>query len=260
MQGNIEKIINKTLKKSSVFRAWSILFLCACIIAFVLFLRFFVFSVWKFEGKHIFACELEFCKNKSKKGNLLLAKMNNGNSILLRQIGKSGDEIKINTPFDSLSFSIPKKGDTIIFENLNPMLWDAAYSLYREQFLGRRIKTDISLHSKEKEIPFAYVGRASISGRPASEKEVPFLPWQELRLLELQLQKIFPAIDSIHFKRIPYADSLEEIKDFVIEEELFYLSCEKPGQQKLCYDSRENGFFRRSEIRGRAINRTKSLF
>jgi len=253
MQGNIEKIINKTLKKSSVFRTWSILFLCACAVVFALFLRFFVFSVWKFEDKRIFVCELEFCKEKAKKGNLLLVKTINGNSILLRQIGKSGDTIKISTPFDSLSLSIPKKGDTIIFENLNPMLWDAAYSLYREQFPERKIKTNISLSSREKELPFAYVGKASISGRPASEKEVPFLPWQELRLLELQLQKIFPAIDGIHFKRKPFLDSLEEIKDFVVEEELFYLSCEKPEQQKLCYDSRENGFFRRSEIKGRAI-------
>jgi len=198
-------------------------------------------------------CELEFCKEKSKKGNLLLVKTINGNSIILRQIGKSGDEIKLVTPFDTISISIPKKGDTIIFEDLNPMLWDKAFSLYREQFPYEKIKTNISLNSKEKELPFAYVGRASISGRPASEKEVPFLPWQELRLLELQLQKIFPAIDSIHFKREPYADSLEEIKDFIVEEDLFYLSCEKPRQHKLCYDSREKGFFRRSEIKGRAV-------
>jgi len=196
-------------------------------------------------------CELEFCKEKAKDGNLLLVKTINGNLILLRQIGKSGNEIKIPTPFDTLSFSIPKKGDTITFENLNPMLWDAAFSLYRLQFPENKIKTNISLNSKEKEVPFSYVGRASISGRPASEKEVPFLPWQELRLLELQLQKIFPSIDSIHFIRKPYADSLE-IKDFVVEEELFYLSCEKPNQQRLCYDSREKGFFRRSEIKGRA--------
>jgi len=182
----------------------------------------------------------------------LLVKISNGNSILLRQIGKSGDEIKLVTPFDTLSFSIPKKGDTIIFEDLNPMLWDKAFSLYREQFPDEKIKTNISLNSKEKELPFAYVGRASISGRPASEKEVPLLPWQELRLLELQLQKIFPAIDSIHFKRKAFLDSLE-IKDFIIEEELFYLSCEKPNQHKLCYDSREKGFFRRSEIKGKAV-------
>ncbi|MDR2593546.1 MAG: hypothetical protein LBC87_02095 [Fibromonadaceae bacterium] len=253
MQSNIEKIISKTLEKSSVFRTWRILFLCVCIIAFALFLRFFVFSVWKFEGKRVFMCELEFCKEKSKKGNLLLVKTISGNSIILRQIGKSGDEIKLPTPFDTLSISIPKKGDTIIFENLNPMLWDKAFSLYREQFPDEKIKTNISLNSKEKELPFAYVGRASISGRPASEKEVPFLPWQELRLLELQLQKIFPAIDSIYFKRKPFADSLQEIKDFVVEEDLFYLSCEKPKQQKLCYDSREKGFFRKSEIKGRAI-------
>jgi len=255
MQGNIEKIIHKTLKKSSALRAWSVLFLCACIIVFALFLRFFVFSVWKFEGKRVFVCELEFCKGKAKKGNLLLVKTSNGNSILLRQIGKSGDDIKIPTPFDTLSLSIPQKGDTIIFENLNPMLWDAAYSLYKEQFPGNKIKTNVSLSSsaKEKEIPFSYVGKAIISGRPASEKEVPFLPWQELRLLELQLQKIFPAIDSIHFIRKPFADSLEEIKDFIVEEELFYLSCEKPEHQRLCYDSREKGFFRKSEIKGRAV-------
>jgi len=198
-------------------------------------------------------CELEFCKEKAKKGNLLLVKTSNGNSMLLRQIGKSGDEIKILTPFDSLSLRIPQKGDTIIFETLNPMLWDCAFSLHKEQFPGEKIKTKVSLNSREKEIPFSYVGKAIISGRPASEKEVPFLPWQELRLLEFQLQKIFPAIDSIHFKRKPFADSLEEIKNFIVEEELFYLSCEKPEQQKLCYDSREKGFFRKNEIKGRAI-------
>jgi hypothetical protein len=249
----LEKIIDKTLKKSSPLRAWSILFLCACIIIFVLFLRFFVFSVWRFEGKNIFVCELAFCAKDSKKRDLLLAQAKNEDQVLLWQVGKSQDFIEVPTPFDTLNINIPKAGDTIIFETLNPMLWDAYLALYKKQFPEKKIKKEIYLWSKEKEIPFSSVGRASISGRPASEKEVPFLPWQELRLLELQLQKIFPAIDSIHFKRKPIADSIE-IKEFIVEEELFYLSCEKPGQQKLCYDSREKGFFRKSEIKGRAIN------
>jgi hypothetical protein len=170
----------------------------------------------------------------------------------MRQIGKSGEEIKIPTPFDTLAISIPKKGDTIIFETLNPMLWDASFSLYKEQFPEKEINAEVSLWSAERELPFSYVGRASISGRPVSEREVVFLPWHELRLLEFQLQRTFPAIDSIHFRRKIFADSLE-IENFVADEELFYLSCEKPERQKLCYDSREKGFFRKSEIQGRAL-------
>lgn len=226
--------------------------LCTCIIIFVLFLRFFVFSVWIFEGRRIFVCELKLCKENAEKGDLLLVKISDGNSILLWQIGKSGDSVEIPTPFDTLNIVIPRVGDTIIFETLNPMLWDASFILYRELSLEKEIKKEVSLWSSEKEMPFSYVGRASISGRPVTEREVAFLPWQELRILELQLQKIFPAYDNIHFKRKLFADTLE-IKNFVINEELFYLSCEKPGQQKLCYDSRENGFFKKSELQGIAF-------
>jgi len=78
------------------------------------------------------------------------------------------------------------------------------------------------------------------------------LPWQELRILELQLQKIFPVYNNIRFKRKLFVDTLE-IKSFVLNEELFYLSCEKAEQQKLCYDSRENGFFKKSELQGIAF-------
>jgi hypothetical protein len=249
MANKIEKSIGKTLRKSSHARAWSILTLCSCIVVFAVFLRFFVFSVWTFEGKYVFVCELEICKKKSKSGDLLLASTHNGEPILLWQIGKSGEDIEIPTPFDTLSLSIPKKGDSIIFEYLKTMLWDASMSLYREQFPEEKIKTEISLWSGEKEVPFSLVGRASISGRPVSEREVAFLPWHELRLLELQLQRIFPAADSMHFKRKVFSDTLE-IEGFVAQDELFYLSCEKEDRQKLCYDSRERGFFRKNTLRG----------
>jgi len=249
MPAKIEKTINKTLRKSSPSRAWSILLLCVCIIAGTVFLRFFIISVWNFEGKRVFVCELAVCKEKTQIGDLLLAHARNGGAILLWLEGKSGEEIKIPTPFDTLSIKIPNTGDTVAFDTLNPMLWDASLSLYKEQFPEKKIRTEVSLWSTERELPFAFVGKTSISGRPVSEREVAFLPWHELRLLELQLRRIFPAIDSIHFKRKVFEDSLE-IENFVIREELFYLSCEKKERQKQCYDSREKGFFRKSEIKG----------
>jgi len=249
MPTKIEKTINKTLRKSSASRAWSILLLCVCIIAGAIFLRFFVISVWNFEGKLVFACELAACKEKTETGDLLLAHAKNGGALLLWLEGKSGEEIKIPTHFDTISVKIPNAGDTIAFDTLNPMLWDALLSLYKEQFPEQKVRTEISLWNTERELPFAFVGRTSISGRPVSEREVAFLPWHELRLLELQLRKIFPAIDSIHFKRKVFEDSLE-IESFETQEELFYLSCEKKEQQKPCYDSREKGFFRKSEIKG----------
>jgi hypothetical protein len=249
---NIEKNISKVLRKSSATRAWSILLLCVCLIAVAVLLRFFVLSVWNFEGKKYFVCELALCRENSEKGDLLLANLRRGNAVLLWQAGKSSETIEIPTPFDTLSLSIPSTGDTIVFDSLNPMLWDLAATLYRELFPEKKTAIDVSLWNMEKEMPFSSVGRASISGRPVSEREVVFLPWQELRLLELQLQKIFPALDSIHFKRKLLEDTLE-IKSFIIDEDLFYLSCEKPEQQRQCYDSRENGFFRKSMLKGIAI-------
>jgi hypothetical protein len=251
MKCNIEKSIDKAMQKSSAFRAWRILFFYMCLIAFAMFLRFFFFSVWNFEGKRVLICELALCKENSQKGNLLLAKANNKNSILLWLVGKSGEQIKVPTPFDTLKINIPNIGDTLYFDTLNPMLWDASASLHNSTSTEKP-RIEISLWSKEKEIPFSYVGRASISGRPVSEREVPMLPWQELRLLEIQLQKIFPAIDSIHFKRKLFKNTTE-IKNFIVDEKLFYLSCKKSEQQKLCYDSREKGFFRVSEIKGISI-------
>jgi hypothetical protein len=252
MDKNIEKSIDKTLRKSSPARAWSILLLCLCFIIIAVFIRFFIFSVWDFEGKIIPVCELAVCKKNSKKGDLLSVATKSGNPVLLWQVGKSGDTIDIPTPFGTLIIDIPRVGDTIFFERLYPMLWDASLALYKELSPEEKITTEISLWYGKKELPFSYVGRASISGRPVSEREVSFLPWQELRILELQLQKIFPVYDNIRFKRKLFADSLE-IKNFVVKEELFYLSCEKDGQQKLCYDSRENGFFKKSELQGIAF-------
>jgi len=248
MDGKIQKAISKTLRKSSLARAWSILFLFACIIAFAVFLRFFILSVWHFEGKRVFVCELALCKQKAEAGDLLLASAGSGNYHLLWLIGMSGDSVEIPTPYDTIAFTIPKAGDTINFETLDPMLWDMAVTLYRSS-IEEKTQTEISLWSHEKELPFSYVGKALISGRPVSEREVAFLPWHELRLLELQLQRIFPAIDSIHFKRNLFSDTLE-IKSFAVSEDIFYLSCEKQGQQRICYDSREKGFFRKSEIIG----------
>lgn len=248
MAVKIEKEIRKTLRKSSPIRAWSILFLSVLITLFAVFLRFFVLSVWDFDGKRIYVCELAVCMKNSQEGDLMLARAGNGNSVLLWLLGKSGDSIAIPTPFDTTGLRIPKPGDTIIFETLSPMLWDASFSLYKELNPEKKTKTEISLWSRDSEVPFAYVGRASISGRPVSEREVAFLPWQELRLLELQLQRIFPAIDSVHFKRKILADSLD-IESFIVEDELFYLSCEKNA----CYDSREKGFFRKNALRGITI-------
>ena len=225
---------------------------CSCIIALAIFLRFFVLSVWSFDGKRIFVCEFAGCIENSQKGDLLLSEAGDGNSILLWLVGKSGALIEVPTPFDTIHLTIPSPGDTIILAELNPMLWDASLILYKEFYPEKKIQTEVSLWSKGNEVPFSYVGRASISGRPVSEREVAFLPWQELRLLELQLQRIFPAIDSIHFKRKLFADSLE-VETFIVGEELFYLSCEKEGQPKLCYDSREKGFFRKSTLRGIAV-------
>jgi len=252
MEKNIEKSIEETLRKSSPARAWSKLLLCLCCLAFAIFIRFFVFSIWSFEGKIVPVCELALCKKNSKAGDLLSVATKSGNSILLWQVGKSGDTVDIQTPFGNLIIDIPRVGDTVYFERLYPMLWDASLALYRELSPEKKINTEISIWSGKKELPFAYVGRASISGRPVSEREVAFLPWQELRILELQLQKIFPVYDHIRFKRKLFADTLE-IKSLVINEELFYLSCEKAGQQKLCFDSRENGFFKKSEIQGIAL-------
>lgn len=248
MAVKIEKAIRKALRKSSQVRAWSLLFLCVLIILFAIFLRFFVISVWDFDDKHIYVCELAICMKNSQEGDLLLARTGNGNPVLLWQVGKSGDSIDIPTPFDTVGLKIPQPGDTVIFEMLEPMLWDASLSLYKELNPDKKTKTKISLQSRSGEVPFAYVGRATISGRPVSEREVAFLPWQELRVLELQLQRIFPAIDSIHFKRKLLADSLE-IESFTVEEELFYLSCGGGA----CYDSREKGFFRKKSLLGITI-------
>jgi len=223
--------------------------LASCCIIFALFIRFFVLSVWSFESRRMLVCELELCKKNSEKGDLLLANVGGNKAGLLWLAGKSGDEIDIPTHFDTVSFRVPDIGDTIVLDSINQLFWDAAFTMYKEQFPNENAETKISLWSKEAELPFSYVGRASISGRPVSEREVAFLPHHELRLLELQLQRIFPAIDSIHFKRKILADSVE-VESFIVENELFYLTC---GGKDICYDSRERGFFRKKDLFGISI-------
>ncbi|GHV16209.1 hypothetical protein AGMMS49938_15990 [Fibrobacterales bacterium] len=253
---NLNREIAKNLSKTSVFRAWLILILCALLVVFAFFVRYFILSVWEFEGEKFFACELSLCIEDSKSGDLLLAKTPLDEKILLWQIGKSGDSLTLPTAFDSVKFSIPQKNDTIYLGDLNPFAWDLAAALYRDQNKGEKTSIEISLQSKNGEMPFSSVGRATISGRPVSEREVKFLSNGELRLLELQLQRIFPAQDSIHFKRKLFVGSENmrtEITSFTANESLYYLSCEKIPTNKICYDSRERGFFARSNLKGRVF-------
>ena len=69
---------------------------------------------------------------------------------------------------------------------------------------------------------------------------------QELRLIELQLQRYEASENNVHFRRRLYADSAE-VHSFVVDEDCWFLAC---GRGAICVDSREEGFFRRSDLLG----------
>jgi len=269
-----KKRIAQLLRKASSWRATSLYIIMAVFFALAVGGRF-----WVLEAVHVndgsmrpeiqpnqrlWICKLPICVDKAPVSAPLLAETRGGERVLRWQLGTPGDTIlfaphgKVHvrgrswkwtrepTIIDVQRVYVPRKGDTLFLDSLDPMAFDLATRLFKRQWPQRQTWVVATLWNGQEPLPLSEVGRTTIGNRPVAQNEIPGLPWQELRLLEMQLQRIEASESSIRFKRRFYADSAQ-VHQFVVYEDCWFLACSRGG---LCADSREEGFFPRSSLLG----------
>ncbi|OIP47412.1 MAG: hypothetical protein AUK31_07210 [Fibrobacteres bacterium CG2_30_45_31] len=264
-----EKQIKKLLHETSPGRTLFYAFVLILMVLFAIMVRLYAIeplvlndaSMYPLipEGKRVWVCKLPYCIEKVKKGDILLVKRPGGEFQLRRIKAGPGDTLEIEAGdqegafIATRKFYIPKAGDTLFLNRLNDVSFDYASNLLREQEGIRKFRVEASLWQGNHELSLDRVGRTRIGARPVGLREVHGLPWQELYLIQLQIQREEPGSNRIQIRRQLFStkDS-SELKSFVVKEDCYFLTCSKRSR---CPDSRELGFFTQSQILGRLIQK-----
>ena len=219
------------------------------------------------EGSLIWVCRLPQCIDKAAFGDIVWARQPNNETLVRKIIGYPGDSIEISDKgriktkhkrfmwrgedsfIETRKFYVPKQGDTIILSALNDVEEDYILRLMNEQGLPLTIKS--TLWQGNREISIERIGSTKLGHRLVSLKELDVLPWQDRRLIEMQIRQAEPGNSPIKIKRQFFVEGDSVPMDtFVVASDNYYLACEKGSH---CVDSRELGFFTKERILGRYI-------
>ncbi|OWV16387.1 peptidase [Fibrobacter sp. UWB4] len=221
----------------------------------------------KFKKNSIlWMCKLPSCTEKIADGDFVWGIMRNQDNMVRRVLGIPGDSItitnngKVYTPhrnfkwrgedafIETRSIYVPRKGDTLRFDQLNDVEQDYLISLMHEQ--NEKIYVKSSLWQGNREMPIERIGSTKLGNRLVSLQEIDYMPWQDRFLVELQIFLAEPGNTPIHIKRELFsATDSSKISYYVVPEDCYYLVCEKASH---CADSREIGFFTKNRLLGRA--------
>ena len=214
----------------------------------------------------LWMCKIPSCTENVVDGDLVWGVMRNQDNMVRRVLGVPGDSItitnngKVYTPhrnfkwngedafIETRSIYVPRKGDTLVFDQLNDVEQDYLISLMHEQ--NEKIYIKSSLWQGNREMPLERVGSTKLGNRLVSLQEIDYMPWQDRFLVELQIFLAEPGNTPIRIKRELYnAKDSSKISFYVVPEDCYYLVCEKSNH---CADSREIGYFTKNRILGRA--------
>ena len=108
-----------------------------------------------------------------------------------------------------------------------------------------------TLWQGNREISIERIGSTKLGHRLVSLKELDVLPWQDRRLIEMQIRQAEPGNAPIKIKRQFFVEGDSVPMDtFIVASDNYYLACEQGNH---CVDSRELGFFTKERILGRYI-------
>ncbi|MBO7414763.1 MAG: peptidase [Fibrobacter sp.] len=219
------------------------------------------------KGSLVWVCRLPQCIDKASFGDIVWARQTNDETLVRKIIGYPGDTIEISDKgriktkrkrfmwrgedsfIETRKFYVPRQGDTIILSALNDVEEDYILRLMNEQGLPLTIKS--TLWQGNREIPIERIGSTKLGHRLVSLKELDVLPWQDRRLIEMQIRQAEPGNSPIKIKRQFFVEGDSVPLDtFVVASDNYYLACEKGNH---CVDSRELGFFTKERILGRYI-------
>jgi signal peptidase I len=221
----------------------------------------------KFKKNSImWMCKLPSCTENIADGDYVWGIMRNQDNMVRRVIGVPGDSItitnngKVYTPhsnfrwkgedafIETRSIYVPRKGDTLRFDQLSDVEQDYLIALMHEQ--NEKIYIKSSLWQGNREMPLERIGSTKLGNRLVSLQEIDYMPWQDRFLVELQIFLAEPGNTPIHIKRELYnAKDSSKISFYVVPEDCYYLLCEKSNH---CADSREIGYFTKNRLIGRA--------
>lgn len=273
----LDRKVRKLQWRTSKARLFSVVFLMILVFTSAVFVRYYAVEPLLLndtamgprikKGSLIWTCRLPQCIEKIRYNDIVWASLPNHETIVRKVIGEPGDSIEISDKgrvktkhkrfmwrgedsfIESRKFYVPKLGDTIILSQLNDIEEDYTLKLMSEQGIVYTTKT--TLWQGSREINTERVGSTKLGNRPVSLQELDVLPWQDRRLIEMQIRQAEPGNAPIKLKRQFFApgDSIP-LDTIIITKDCYYLTCEKG---KHCVDSRELGYFTKDQILGRHI-------
>lgn len=314
MKTGLERRVKRLQRRNSQGNIVLLFFVLVAFFCFALAARYYLFApvqlrdssmAPKFKEQSVhWMCKLPQCIGNVQEKDILWVSLKNGETMVRNVLALPGDSVEITdkgivrTPsrdfkwngesyfIQSRKFYVPKKNDTLYFDQLNDVEQDYVISYLITH--GIHILVQTTLWQGDHEMKLERVGATKIANRQVSLKEINFLPWQDRYLIELQIRQSEPGNAPIKLKRqlfldktpknlpidtVTVADSTvqadssakkdssednvnqeplvgEPLNQIVIEDDCYYLTCEKESN---CPDSREMGYFTQNDFVGRYI-------
>lgn len=273
----LERNVKRIQRRNSKGRVVVLVILLLLTLAVTSFVRFNVLEPVRINDKSmspkykeqsiLWMCKLPRCLDKIVDGDIVWGEMRNKESVVRRILAVPGNSIKITdngkvyTPYRNFkwkgedafiqtrSIHIPKRGDTLDLDKLNDVEQDYLISLMHER--GEKFYIKTTLWQGDREIALERIGATKLGNRQVSLQEVDLMPWQDRFLVELQIFQTEPGNAPIQIRReIFNAEDSTRIEKYVVEDDCYYLTCEKADH---CADSREYGYFTKNRLRGRHV-------
>lgn len=220
-------------------------------------------------GKIVWVCKLPMCTDKLSRDDIVLISFPDHSKALRSVFGLPGDSLHISPSgkllakdkvhlwedeFEILaprSFYVPRKDDSISFNELNDLSFDYTSELIRREFGFRNFYTQAKLFRGSDTLPISRVGSTHIFGRPVSIREINGLHWQEYFLIGLQIDREDPGAKHVHFERKLYrTEDSSEVEYFRSPQDTYYVICQKGNR---CEDSRSLGYVTQKQIVGKVL-------
>lgn len=232
MKKGLERRVKALQRRNSQGHVVLLFFLLIGILGIALVARYYLFApvqlqdssmAPKFKEKSIhWMCKFPQCVAKVKEKDIIWIALKNGETMVRNVIALPGDSIEITdkghvrTPYRNYKWNdesyfiqsrkvyIPKKGDTLYFDQLNDIEQDYVISYLTSH--GIPVSVQTTLWQGDHEMNLERVGSTKIANRQVSLKEINFLPWQDRYLIELQIRHSEPGNAPIKLKRQLFID------------------------------------------------------
>ena len=177
------------------------------------------------EKSVVWMCKVPQCLNHLEDQKIVWAKLKSQETQVRSILAMPGDSIEISDKgkiklqrgsirlededafIQTRQIYVPKKGDTLVFDELNDVEQDYLISYLRDKCENILVKT--TLWQGHREINIERVGSTKIANRQVSLNEIDFLPWQDRYLIEEQIRLSEPGNAPIKLKRQLYYGKIQ---------------------------------------------------